>query len=60
VTLVRRHEVSVSEELLVYLNRLGDLLFVLSRVVNSRAGLDEVKWIKPVATSDPAATNQGG
>ncbi len=57
VTLVRRHEVSVSEELLVYLNRLGDLLFVLSRVVNSRAGVDEVKWIKPVAVADPTATN---
>lgn len=56
VTLVRRHEVSVSEELLVYLNRLGDLLFVLSRVVNSRAGVDEVKWIKPVAATDPAAS----
>jgi len=47
VTLVRRHEASVSEELLIYLNRLGDLLFVLSRVANQRAGVDEVKWIKP-------------
>lgn len=47
VTLVRRHEVSVSEDLLIYLNRLGDLLFVLSRVVNSRAGVPEVEWIKP-------------
>jgi cob(I)alamin adenosyltransferase len=65
VTMVRRHEVSVSEELLVYLNRLGDLLFVLSRVINSRAGVDEVKWIKPVATNnasgnDPAPAPEGG
>lgn len=49
VTLVRRHEASVSEEVLVYLNRLGDLLFVLSRVANARGGIDEVKWVKPAA-----------
>jgi cob(I)alamin adenosyltransferase len=47
VTLVRRHEASVSESLLIYLNRLGDLLFVLSRVVNARAGVPEVLWVKP-------------
>jgi cob(I)alamin adenosyltransferase len=49
VTLVRRHEASVSEDLLIYLNRLGDLLFVLSRVVNSRAGNPEVNWVKPAS-----------
>lgn len=47
VTLVRRHEASVSEDLLIYLNRLGDLLFVLSRVVNARGGHAEVHWVKP-------------
>ncbi len=47
VTFVRRHEASVSESLLIYLNRLGDLLFVLSRVVNQRAGVAEVLWVKP-------------
>jgi len=47
VTLVRRHEVSVSEPLMIYLNRLGDLLFVLSRVVNSRQNVIEVLWVKP-------------
>ena len=47
VTLVRRHEVSISEALIVYLNRLSDLLFVLTRVVNQRAGLAEVQWVKP-------------
>ncbi|TVP95750.1 MAG: cob(I)yrinic acid a,c-diamide adenosyltransferase [Planctomycetaceae bacterium] len=47
VTLVRRQEASVSEDLLIYLNRLGDLLFVLSRVANSRAGCREVQWVKP-------------
>jgi cob(I)alamin adenosyltransferase len=29
---------------LVYLNRLGDLLFVLARVVNARAGCFETEW----------------
>jgi cob(I)alamin adenosyltransferase len=50
VTLVRRHEASVSEELLIYLNRLSDLLFVLSRVINSRANVEEVQWVKPDLT----------
>lgn len=49
VTLVRRHEASVSEEVLIYLNRLSDLLFVLSRVANSRAEVQEVQWVKPAA-----------
>ena len=47
VTLVRRHEASVSEALMIYLNRLGDLLFVLSRVANARAEVSEVLWVKP-------------
>jgi cob(I)alamin adenosyltransferase len=34
----------VAPELVVYLNRLGDLLFVLSRQVNSAAGQGDVKW----------------
>jgi cob(I)alamin adenosyltransferase len=29
---------------LVYLNRLSDLLFVLARVANKRAGAGEVTW----------------
>ena len=48
VKFVRRHEASVSESLMIYLNRLGDLLFVLSRVVNYREGVAEVLWVKPV------------
>lgn len=47
VTLVRRHETNISEELIVYLNRLSDLLFVLTRAVNHDAGVDEVKWERP-------------
>ena len=30
--------------LLRYTNRLSDLLFVLARVVNHRAGMDEIEW----------------
>ena len=47
VTLVRRHETSVSEELIMYLNRLSDLLFVLSRVANQTRGVADVPWIRP-------------
>lgn len=34
----------VSHELLVYLNRLGDLLFVLARTVNQAAGVGDTPW----------------
>ncbi len=37
----------VSEQLVIYLNRLGDLLFVLSRVVTQMAGLEEQPWKQP-------------
>ncbi len=37
----------VSGELIIYLNRLSDLLFVLAREVNRRAGLADVPWQKP-------------
>jgi cob(I)alamin adenosyltransferase len=47
VTLVRRHETSVSEELIIYLNRLSDLLFVLTRSVNQTKGVEDVQWVKP-------------
>jgi cob(I)alamin adenosyltransferase len=44
VTLARQGEPKTSPTLLAYLNRLSDLLFVLSRAVNSRAGCPEVPW----------------
>lgn len=47
VTLSRQSVVPVSESLLVYLNRLSDLLFVLSRVCNHRSGDGEVAWVRP-------------
>jgi cob(I)alamin adenosyltransferase len=35
---------AVPPELVRYVNRLSDLLFVLARVVNHRAGLPEIEW----------------
>jgi len=35
---------SVDAVILAYINRLSDLLFVLARVVNHRAGVTEVEW----------------
>ncbi len=44
VTLAR--EETVRADLLRYLNRLSDLLFVLARVANQRAGRPDVIWAK--------------
>lgn len=44
---LRRRDASVSEKLLIYLNRLGDLLFVLSRSAALAAGQRDVPWEKP-------------
>jgi cob(I)alamin adenosyltransferase len=44
VTLSRQAGAHVPVELLVYLNRIGDLLFVLARTINRRAGTAEVVW----------------
>lgn len=46
VTLSRQPDESVASRLVIYLNRLSDLLFVLSRVVNARAGVADVPWQK--------------
>ena len=47
VTLAQRGDCDLSEELVVYLNRLSDYLFVISRVANRDAGIDEVAWVRP-------------
>jgi cob(I)alamin adenosyltransferase len=39
-----RREVELPATVIVYLNRLSDLLFVLARVANRRAGAGEVTW----------------
>ena len=35
---------AVDENVLVFVNRLSDLLFVMARAVNARAGVSEVEW----------------
>ncbi|MBX6392470.1 MAG: ATP:cob(I)alamin adenosyltransferase, partial [Burkholderiales bacterium] len=37
----------VSPHARVYLNRLSDLLFILARVLNRRAGVADLAWQKP-------------
>jgi cob(I)alamin adenosyltransferase len=39
-----KREEQINEYVAVFLNRLSDLLFVMARVVNARAGISEVKW----------------
>jgi len=39
------HQATVSEAIVVYLNRLSDLLFTLARLVNHRVGVDDVPWV---------------
>jgi cob(I)alamin adenosyltransferase len=43
VTTLKRQE-AINEHVAVFLNRLSDLLFVMARAVNARAGINEVKW----------------
>jgi cob(I)alamin adenosyltransferase len=47
VALMRESEEPINDNLLVYLNRLGDLLFVLARATNQSAGAADVPWQKP-------------
>jgi cob(I)alamin adenosyltransferase len=47
VTLVRESAEPIATEVVIYLNRLSDLLFVLARAVNHSAGRDDVPWQKP-------------
>jgi cob(I)alamin adenosyltransferase len=39
-----QREVELPQLVVIYLNRLSDLLFMLARVANSRAGAGEVTW----------------
>jgi cob(I)alamin adenosyltransferase len=47
VTLMAEPDAKVSHEVLVYLNRLSDLLFVLARAMNHASGLGDVIWRQP-------------
>jgi cob(I)alamin adenosyltransferase len=39
------HVAHIEEEVIVYLNRLSDLLFTLARLANHRAGVADVPWV---------------
>ena len=39
-----QRDTEVPQMVIIYLNRLSDLLFVLARVANKRAGAGEVTW----------------
>ncbi|QDU98410.1 cob(I)yrinic acid a,c-diamide adenosyltransferase [Lignipirellula cremea] len=41
------HAETLREEPLIYLNRLGDLLFVCARAANAAAGMEDEPWQKP-------------
>lgn len=47
VTLAESSPEPISPDILIYLNRLGDLLFVLARRANALAGKPEEPWQKP-------------
>ncbi len=49
VVTLARTEQPVSLRLIRYLNRLGDLLFVLARLANHHAGVPDRPWEKPLA-----------
>ena len=51
ITLDHQEGQSVSADIVVYLNRLGDLLFVLARSATLAAGLEDVPWKKPTPKS---------
>lgn len=39
------HEAQVEQETLIYLNRLSDLLFILARLANRRAAVNDIPWM---------------
>ena len=45
-------EYNVDQRVLIYLNRLSDLLFVWARLANHRAGIADVLWIAQSETKD--------
>jgi cob(I)alamin adenosyltransferase len=47
VTLAAETGTTIPANAIEYLNRLGDLLFVLGRVANRQAGVADDPWIHP-------------
>jgi cob(I)alamin adenosyltransferase len=46
VALYRHESAAINKSQLVYLNRLGDLLFVLARAMNHQTGIPDAPWRK--------------
>lgn len=44
-TVTLAHQAHIGEEVVVYLNRLSDLLFTWARLANHRAGTPDVPWV---------------
>jgi cob(I)alamin adenosyltransferase len=44
-TVELKDEGAVTEESIIYLNRLSDLLFVIARYQNFKTGIEEIKWM---------------
>src|SRR5688500_13449286 len=50
------HEEEVRADVLTYLNRLSDFLFVCARLLNHRAGVEEVSWqLRPRESAEKPA-----
>ena len=47
VTLARMSDDDIAPTVIQYLNRLGDLLFVLARLVNAQAEISDLPWTQP-------------
>lgn len=43
----------INADVMHYLNRLSDWLFVMARAVNKRAGVDDILWYSPREQSNP-------
>jgi cob(I)alamin adenosyltransferase len=52
------HHSTVNGAILKYLNRLGDLLFVMARVANHRAGVADVRWHRTETTRPTRAESE--
>ncbi|MBA4159372.1 MAG: cob(I)yrinic acid a,c-diamide adenosyltransferase [Gemmatimonadetes bacterium] len=50
------HEAHIEEGMVIYLNRLSDLLFTLARLANHRDGIADIPW---VTRTEPATGNGG-
>lgn len=57
---LRDQEPDVRQVLVAYLNRLGDLLFVLTRVANHRQGVPEEIWPPETGSTSRQAGKEGG